>query len=63
MNFEIPVGDEQLAGIQFCANCETEATRVVEHDDGSDLFLCTTCATAYEWGQSSPNDLVVLIDG
>lgn len=40
----------------FCINypCETEATRYVVTEDAGMIFLCHTCAEAFERGQSSP---------
>ena len=45
----------------YCTNepCETEAVRmVIHHDKEGNVIsvtpLCRTCATAYTWGQASP---------
>jgi hypothetical protein len=46
----------------FCANCDNRATKKVEHSDKKSTPLCETCATAYEWGQASPDADVVDID-
>jgi hypothetical protein len=48
----------------FCSNCDNEAIKKVEHDDGSPTtFLCGICADAYEWGMAADrNDIVVDID-
>lgn len=42
----------------YCANCDNQAINQVVHDDGAVTRLCSTCATAYEWGQASPNATV-----
>lgn len=42
----------------FCANCETEAVKQTVLGTP----LCSTCATAYEWGQASPNDPIVELE-
>ena len=39
--------------MDYCTNCDTEATKVVEHANGSRTLLCSTCATSYEWGQDA----------
>lgn len=45
----------------YCANCETEAIRIVDHGD-TVTPLCATCAEAYEWGQASPGADVVRME-
>ena len=47
----------------YCANeCDFEAERVVLHPDGNATPLCFTCATAYEWGQCSPDSPIAPIE-
>ena len=38
----------------YCSNCETEATHVIPAP--LVLFLCTVCATVYDWGQNWIDD-------
>ena len=45
--------------MRYCANCDCEATHLVEE---TNTPLCTTRATAYEWGQASPDKTVICID-
>lgn len=48
---------------RYCNNdgCEAEAVYAVLRDDRDTypLCLCHTCATAYEWGQASPDRAIV----
>jgi protein-arginine kinase activator protein McsA len=51
--------------MHYCANCDAEAINIVEHTDdrdSSDTYLCETCSTAYEWGQTDPGASVSNID-
>ena len=43
--------------MKYCSNCDNEATQEAVHDDVR-TPLCTTCATAYKWGQASPEAVV-----
>lgn len=47
----------------YCANCDTEAVRVVIHQEGEDnewcTPLCATCAEAYGWGQADPEAVMI----
>ena len=44
----------------YCANCDAEATVVVELDEP--LYLCNTCGTAFQWGQVQPTVPVITLD-
>jgi hypothetical protein len=44
--------ESTMINIVYCALCETEA---ILRTDETTTPLCFTCATAYEWGQASPN--------
>lgn len=48
---------------KFCANCDTEAIRVMIHEDRDGFAtLCYTCNNAYRWGQASPKGVSVDIN-
>lgn len=48
----------------YCVNdpCETEATHYYDTPKGLRIYLCTTCAQAFEWGQTRPEVAVNRIE-
>jgi len=48
----------------YCANCEAEAVKAIEYPSVRPKTpLCFSCATAYEWGQSTGGSIVDLEEG
>lgn len=41
----------------FCANCDAEAVFIISHPGNAyfQTLVCSTCKTAFEWGQASPD--------
>ena len=47
----------------LCANCDNPVTYIIRraNDPHTDLFLCTTCKVAFEWGWRDGNTTIKYI--